>query len=260
MIERQFINQGIKKLRIQEFIAKVLGSNGYSHAEIKRTPLGEKVLIYTSKPGLVVGKRGDNIKSLTSALKEKFKMENPEIEVVEITNPMFDANLVARMIVSSFERFGPKRFKSIGYSMLSEIIAAGAVGAEIVITGRGVPSIRSKRWRFSAGYLKKSGYISEYLVKKGYADAHLKSGMIGVKVSILTPDIIFPDKITIKTDKKEEIKTNIKEQEPKIDIEIKEEIKEEPKIIKEKRKTSKKQKENGNIKKKRNKTDERTSS
>lgn len=198
MIERQFFARKIKEYQIEEFVSNNLDKAGYSHTEILRTPLGERIIIYTSRPSLIVGRKGSNIKDLTEILKKKFGMENPQVEVSEVDTPNLNAKSVAKHIVHTFERFGPKRFKSIGYKALQDIMDAGALGAEIVISGRGVPSSRAKSWRFKTGYLKKSGYIAESLVKKGYATAHLKSGSIGVKVTILTPDIRLPDKITIK--------------------------------------------------------------
>jgi small subunit ribosomal protein S3 len=200
MIERQFVQQKAKHYRIQELLESKLAKAGFSHAEIKKTPLGEKVVVYTSRPGMVVGQKGENIKALTSILKSKFKMENPQIEVAEIENPFLDAELIAKIIVNSLERFGPKRFKSLGYRTLDDIMKAKALGAEIVISGRGIPSQRSRTWRFSDGYLKKSGDVSETQVKRGHAVAHLKSGAVGIKVSILPPDIKLPDKITYKED------------------------------------------------------------
>lgn len=199
MIEKQIIANQVKENQIKEFIYAYLNKASYSHTEIQRTPLGEKILIYTSRPGLVVGKRGSNIQELTILLKQKFNMDNPQIEVVEIDNPSLNAQSIAKKIVLSFERFGPKRFKSIGYKVLEEIINAGALGGEIVISGRGVPSSRAKTWRFSAGYLKKSGDISQNYVRRGYAVANLRSGTIGIKVSILSPDIKLPDKVEIKS-------------------------------------------------------------
>jgi len=198
MIERQFLKQKMRIFQVEEYISTVLNKAGYSHTEIKRTPLGDKVIIYTSRPGLIVGRKGDNIKELTETLKTKFLLDNPQIEVAEIEHPNLNAKAVAKRIIHTFERFGPKRFKSIGYRTLQDIMDSGAVGAEIVISGRGVPSQRSKRWRFKAGYLKKSGDISENHIKKSSAIAHLRSGAVGVKVFILTPDIVLPDKITIK--------------------------------------------------------------
>lgn len=236
MIEKKFVTEKKKEFLIQEHIAKNLPKTSYGYIELKKTPLGEKVIIHTARPGLVVGRRGANIAQLTKTLKEKFKMENPQIEVAEIENPNLNPKSITDRIVSSFERFGPKRFKSIGYRALQSIIDAGALGAEIVISGRGVPSSRSKSWRFSAGHLKKSGFVSENLVKKGFAVAELKSGSIGIKVNILTPDTPLPDTIRYK----------IIEAEPKV-----EEIKE---------REEKKVEKNGSDKKRRTKTDERKNS
>jgi len=205
MIERQILKKKVKEYLLQEHIAGELPKGSYSRLELKKTPLGEKVIIYTSRPGLVVGSKGVNINRLNKILKTKFEMENPEIEIAEIENPNLDPASVAERIVSSFERFGPKRFKSMGYRALQDIINAGAIGAEIVISGRGVPSSRAKTWRFISGHLKKSGNVSENLIKRGLSVARLKSGSVGVKVSILTPDIKLPDDIRF-IEKKEEIK------------------------------------------------------
>ncbi len=204
MIERKFVAEKMRDLLVQSFMSEQIGKGKYSYFEIKKTPLGEKIIIYTSRPGLIVGKKGENIKNLTQILKSKFKMENPQIEVAEVMSPDLDAQTVAEHVVNTLEKFGPKRFKAVGYKALQKIIDSGAMGAEIVIGGRGVPSSRAKTWRFYAGYLKKSGDIAESKVLKGESVANLKSGSVGVKVSIMHPDTILPDKLEIKEIKKPE--------------------------------------------------------
>lgn len=194
MIERKFVAQKLKEYQIQEYLSGMLAKVGYSHTEIKRTPLGEKVVIFTTRPGLVVGKKGDNIKKLTLVLKKKFKMENPQIEIGDVENPTLDVNYMADRIAFNLERFGSKRFKSIGYKVLQDVMDAGALGAEVVLSGK-IPSARARSWRFSAGYLKKSGEIALYKIKKAIIGVNLKSGTIGIKVSIMTPDIELPDKM-----------------------------------------------------------------
>jgi len=234
MIERDIIDKRLKEFQILEYIAEILDRPGYSHTTIQKTPLGEKITIFTSKPGFIVGRKGSNIKDLTQVLKDKFGLENPQVEVSEIDNPNLNPHSVAKHIVHTFERFGPGRFKFLGYKMLETVIDAGAIGVELVISGRGVPSTRAKTWRFSAGHLKKSGDVAENLISKGFAVAHLKSGSIGVKVSILTPDVILPDTIQIKgivakphvEEVKEEKKKPAAKKE-KIEKEVKEEVKEE---------------------------------
>lgn len=195
MIERSILQRKIKEFQISEYISSTLDKAGFSHIEIKRTPLGEKITIFTSKPGLIVGREGSNIRELAETLKKKFKLENPQVEVADIDNPNLNAQYVAKHIVHVFEKFGPKRFKSIGYKKLQDIISSGAVGAEIVISGRGVPSQRAKSWRFKAGYLKKSGNVSLNFTDTGYASAHLRSGTVGIQVRILHSDVRLPDDI-----------------------------------------------------------------
>ncbi len=232
MIERKFIAEKLKVLQVEEFIAREIGKDKYSYLDIKKTPLGEKIIIYTAKPGLVVGKKGETIKNLTQILKSRFKMENPQIEVSEVNNPELDAQSMAEYIVGTLERFGPKRFKGVGYKALQRIIDAGAIGAEIVISGRGVPSSRAKSWRFYEGYLKKSGDVSESLVSKGIAMANLKSGTVGVKVRIMPPDIQLPDKIELvkaETTVEEQAKPAEEGSEEKVEDVKKETKKEEPK-------------------------------
>ena len=198
MIERKFVAEKMKEFMVNDYLFKEMGPGKYSSFEIKRTPLGEKIIIYTSRPGLIVGKKGENIKRLTRILKTKFKMENPQIEVAEISNPSLDAQSMAEQIATVLERFGPKRFKSTGYRTLQRIIDSGAMGAEIIISGRGLPGSRAKSWRFYAGYLKKSGDVAVSTIRYGECVANLKSGTIGIKVKILPPDAVLPDNITFK--------------------------------------------------------------
>jgi small subunit ribosomal protein S3 len=224
MIERKFVAQKLKEKQIQDFIALFLSKSGQSRIEIKRTPLGEKIVVYTSRPGLIVGKKGENIKELTKILKTKFNMENPQIEIGEMGNPLLDAGSVADQIAYSLERFGSRRFKFLGYENLQRIMNAGALGAEIVISGK-VPSARAKTWRFSAGYLKKSGDISESYVLRSYVPAYLKSGVIGIKVTILPPSVELPDKIKFMSDEVEDEEIRVEEIDGvKVDIEKEEEI------------------------------------
>jgi len=196
VIERDIVEQKIKEFQIKEFVAGKVRRSGHSNTVVQRTPLGEKIIVYASRPGLVVGRQGQNIRDLTTALKSTFGLENPQIEVGEVENIYLDANIVAEMIALSLERFGPQRFKAVMHRTMDNVIKAGALGVEIILSGK-LPSARARSWRVYAGYLKKCGEISISGVKKAGAVAGLKSGVIGVKVSIMPPDIKLPDKITV---------------------------------------------------------------
>ena len=184
---------------IREFIASKLSRVGLSDIKLKRTPLGDKIVISTLKPGLVVGRAGSTITALTKDLKAEFNLNNPQIELDEIKDPYKDPSIVAEQIVNSLERFGIKRFKGIGHKVISEVMRSGALGVEVLISGK-VPSARAKTWRFYQGYLKKCGDISVEGVLKTQAVAKLKLGIIGVQVSILPGDVHLPDKIKVLDD------------------------------------------------------------
>ena len=196
MIERKIINQKMKEFQIEEYIVENLKNSGHSHTRVQRTPLGEKIIIYASRPGMIVGRKGQNIKRLTLTLKKKFDLENPQIEIAEVPNVNLDAQIVAERIALSLERFGSARFKGIAHKALQDVIGAGALGIEIHISGK-VPSQRAKSWRFYQGYLKKCGDIALTGVFTAYATAKLKSGVVGVKVSIMPPTTILPDDIIV---------------------------------------------------------------
>jgi len=242
MIERKFINQNIKEFEIKEYVKKNLNRVGLSDVRLQRTPLGEKIIITSSRPGLVVGRAGANITKLTKDLKTYFKLENPQIEIEEVISVGLDSTIIAEMIANSLERFGSARFKGIGHKAISDVMQTGALGVEILISGK-VPSARARTWRFYQGYLKKCGDIAQNKVRISYAAANLKSGIVGIKVSIMTPDTVLPDKMTIKTESKEETKVEeVKDKKvtEEVETKAKEKTKAKPKKKTTKKKTPKK--------------------
>lgn len=196
LIERDFINQKTKEYYIKKYVKDRLSNVGISNVKLKKIPLGEKIIVYTNKPSLVVGSKGANIKDLTRALKTEFKLENPQIEIGEVKDMFLDAQLVAEKVASSLERFGSARFKGVGHKIMTNVMNSGAYGVEIIISGK-IPSARAKSWRFYMGYLKKCGDISVAGVRRAQASALLKSGIIGIKVAIMPPDVILPDRIGV---------------------------------------------------------------
>jgi small subunit ribosomal protein S3 len=203
MMQKKIIDQKIKELEIQEFVEKNLTGVGLSTTSLQVTPMAEKIIIHTSRPGLVVGRKGQSIKKMTGLLKKKFNLENPQIEINEVTNVNTDPAIIAERIANTLERFGINRFKGIGHKSMEDAMNAGALGIEILISGK-VPSQRAKRWRFYQGYLKKCGDIAVTGVKTAYKTAFLKTGAIGIQVRIMPADIKLPDKVKFKT-KEEEV-------------------------------------------------------
>ncbi len=207
MEEKNVVAFKKKEFSVKEYIKSILEKGKISKVRIEYTPIGEKIIISTHKPGLVIGRRGERISELTRTLKTKFKLENPSIEIEEIMKPEFDAQIMADEIALGLERFGPVKFKVIAYRTLQKIMNSGALGAEIILGGK-LPSARAKTWRFSQGYLKKTGESAK-IVERAKSIAQTKPGTIGVKVGILPPNVELKDAIKMDDQAIERIKLNI---------------------------------------------------
>ncbi len=194
VVERKFVKDRIREHSVKEYLEKFLDRVGFSHIEIQKTPVGFSIIIYSSKPGLIVGRGGLNIREIQETLKNKFKLESPVVEVREVDIPELDAQIMAERIGPQLMKFGVSRFKAIGHKALEKIIRAGAIGAEIKISGK-VPSARARFWKFYGGYLPKCGDVAVNEVKKGYKTVKLKPGVVGITVKILPPGVKMPDQV-----------------------------------------------------------------
>jgi small subunit ribosomal protein S3 len=212
MEARKFIKLKKEEFGIKEYIRRDLGKGKISKLDIEYTPVGEKIIVSTSKPGLVIGRKGEKIQELTEVLKKRFKLENPHMEISEIENPLFDAQNVADEIALALERMGNLKFKVIAYRKLQEIISAGALGCELRLTGK-LPSERSRSWRFAEGYLKKAGDSSKE-VNRAQATGLTKTGIIGVKVAIMPPNAKIYDRVDINAEMLALIKGGVVEKVP----------------------------------------------
>lgn len=210
MEERKFVQFKKEEYAIKEYVKSSLGKGRISSVRIEYTPVGEKIIVATNKPGLVIGRRGEKIEELTFVLKRRFKLENPHIDILEITKPEFDAQLTADEIALSLERLGSLKFKIIAYKVLKRIIDAGALGVEIRLSGK-LPSERAKTWRFASGYLKKTGDAAK-IVDKAQATGKTMAGIVGVKMAILPPDRKIHDQIIIDNNIRVKINTEIIEE------------------------------------------------
>jgi len=213
MIEKKIISEKLVQYKVADFIQKNSPDVAIKSVSFEKNPTGERITINTSTPGLVIGRQGSNIKKLTDQLRSEFKFENPQIKIGEVKEAYLSAPIVAKMIANDLTKFGSQKFKLSGFKSLTRIMDSGAMGCEIKISGK-LPSSRAKSWRFHKGYLKKTGYVSDFLVDKGQESVTLKTGVVGIKVQIMLPNTPLPDKIIFNT---EEVKAPTAEEE-KIEI------------------------------------------
>ncbi len=181
MLKDYFVKQGIKEVEIEEFIRKKFPLGDYSKTEIQRTPLGIKIVIYTNKPGRIIGRGGKNINDMTDALKARFELENPQLDVKVIPNANLDAKIVAKQIASALEK--GYNFKKICNLTIKRVMGAGAIGVQIVVAGK-LTGGKGMTGKFTEGYIKYAGQPAEDLVDTGFEEAQTQPGKIGVRVRI----------------------------------------------------------------------------
>ena len=192
--EQRFINDGLQRTQIDEFFAAELGRAGYGGMEVAKTPMGTQIVLKAEKPGMVIGKGGKNIRQITATLEEEFELDDPQIDVQEVETPDLNARIVADRLANALERGW--YFRKAGHTTIDRIMDVGALGAEIVLSGK-VTGARSRVEKFNRGYIKHNGEPAEEIVDTGQSVAVMKLGTIGVTVKIIPPNAELPDDFRI---------------------------------------------------------------
>jgi len=194
-IVNHFINESMRELEISDFLERELVRAGFGGAEIMRTPLGTRIIIYAMKPGVVIGRRGTNIRELTRILEEKFDLFNPQIAVSEVEIPELNPNIMASRIADALQR--GIHFRRTGFWALNQIMRAGAMGCEIIIKGK-LTSRRHRYEKYREGYIPRVGDPALKNVHTATATVKMRPGIIGISVKIIPPDAVFPDQVEIR--------------------------------------------------------------
>ncbi|VVB99131.1 30S ribosomal protein S3 [uncultured archaeon] len=190
--ESKFIEDAVTRYRVSKFLETELDRAGFSRVDIQRTPMVTRIAVEVTNPGRVIGKRGKSIQDLTEAIQKNFKIDNPQISVVESQNQNLEPRLMAKRICRHIEM--GKKIRAILHAGLRDVMRSGALGAEIVASGKiAAKGGRSKTFRVMGGYIPKAGEPARQ-VAVAHVTAYPKSGAIGVLVRIVLPGTVFPDK------------------------------------------------------------------
>ena len=222
MIEKDFVTEGLRRTKIDEYLEKELERAGYGGMEIQVTPLGTMVIVYAERPGMVIGRGGKTVRAITQSLKNKFDLDNPQVEVKEVDVPELNARIMASKIANMLQR--GMHFRRVAYSTIRRIMGAGAQGVEVTISGK-IRGSRSAVAKFTEGYIKKCGEPATKFVEEGFATAPLKPGVLGIVVRIMPPEAVLPDKVDILAPIAEPVE-EIVEEEVAEEVEAEDEIEE----------------------------------
>ena len=170
-----------KNMELDEFLKQSLRETGYGGVDIQKTPIGTRITLYVTRPGLVIGRKGSGIKDLTSKLEQKFGLNNPQVSVMEIEVPELNPKIMANRIAQLIER--GTAFRRAAMWTINTVMGAGAMGVEVTIAGK----LRSERAHFekhSVGIIPKSGNVADKIVKVGITDVLTKMGLMGIQLRI----------------------------------------------------------------------------
>lgn len=183
--KKDFSNNLIEDYNLRKMLKEKLNQAGISHIDIQRP--GEKlhVIVYTAKPGIVIGKGGAGVEALKKEV-EAFTGKQATLDIIEIKNPDIDAQLVAENIAQQLEKrvsFRRAMKQTIGRAMKS-----GAKGIKTSVSGRlgGADIARSEGYHEGSIPLQTLRAHIDY----GFAEAKTTYGRIGVKVWIYKGQVL----------------------------------------------------------------------
>lgn len=171
--------------KISEAIREDPPRAGVSRIEIERFPGKVKIVVHTSKPGVLIGRRGENVKNLR-ALLEGMVGKKVELEIKEIKDPDLDARLVAHNIAEQLER--RISFQRAMKRAIQQTMRAGGEGIRVEVSGRlsGAEMARSVNMR--EGRVPRQTLRAD--IDYAIAESLTTYGRIGVKVWIYKGDVL----------------------------------------------------------------------
>jgi small subunit ribosomal protein S3 len=194
--EKKYKNLLKSDVVIREFLAKKLRGFYVSRVEIERNVKSTKVMVYTSRPGMIIGRSGEGATKLKSDLVAAMKkrgIENAEdfkLDIVEVVNPDADAAIIACMIAEGLEKRLP--YRRVLKQTIEKVMAArGVKGARIYLGGRLAGSEIARSEQIKRGSIPLQTFRAD--VDFAREKAHMSYGDIGIKVWIYRGEV-FTDK------------------------------------------------------------------
>jgi small subunit ribosomal protein S3 len=182
---RQYAANLLVDMQVRDFLKKKLASASVSRIEIERSAQTAKITVFTARPGIVIGKKGEDVESLRKELTKKMGIP-VQINIEEIRKPDLDAQLVADSVASQLER--RVMFRRAMKRAVQNAMRQGAEGIKIQVGGRlgGAEIARSEWYREGRVPLHTLRADMDYST----SEANTTYGIIGVKVWIFKGEIL----------------------------------------------------------------------
>ena len=227
---KNVIKDNYNMMLLNDFLREKIKDAGFSKVEISKTPVGTKIVLYVTRPGIVIGRKGVGIKELTEKIQTDFGYKNPQISVEEISKPELSPSVMCNRMAAHIER--GTAFRRATMWTINQIMEAGAMGVQITISGK-LRGDRSAFEKHTQGILPRAGNYAKNIVSEDIVHTQTPMGLIGIKIRIA-----IKEKIVLEFERHEKKPSEVKNdsEKPKDEIIAKTES-EQIKIEEEKMKT-----------------------
>ena len=187
---KNVIKDNYNMMLLKDYLRTAIKDAGFSHAEISKTPIGTRVALHVTRPGIVIGLKGSGIRELTSKLETDFGLKSPQLSVVEIEKPDLSPSVMCNRMASHLER--GTAFRRATMWTLKQIMESGAMGVQITISGK-LRGDRSAFEKHTAGILPRAGHHAEVIVEEDIAHVKTAMGLIGIRIRIALKEKVIPE-------------------------------------------------------------------
>ena len=179
-----FSDMLLKDIEVRDYLKKKLASSMVSKIIIERPAKSAKVTIYTARPGMVIGKKGEDIEILRAELRKRMGLQSVDLAIEEVRKPEIDAQLIADNITAQLEK--RIMFRRAMKRSMQNAMRLGALGIKIMSSGRlnGIEIARTEWYREGRVPLHTLRADIDY----GTSEAKTTYGVIGVKVWVFKGD------------------------------------------------------------------------
>ena len=187
---KNVIKDNYKMMLLNDFLREKIKESGFHEVEISKTPTGTKIILYVTRPGIVIGRKGTGIRELTERIEKDFDLKNPQISVEEISKVELSPSVMCNRMAAHIER--GTAFRRATMWTMKQIMEAGAMGVQITISGK-LRGDRSAFEKHTQGILPRAGNYAKNLVSEDIVHTKTPMGLIGIKIRIALKEKIVPE-------------------------------------------------------------------
>ena len=187
---KNVIKDNYNMMLLNNYLKVKIKESGFSKVEVSKTPTGTRVVLYVTRPGIVIGRKGTGIRELTEKLETEFGLKNPQLSVEEIKKPELSPRVMCNRMAAHLER--GTAFRRATMWTMQQIMENGAMGTQITISGK-LRGDRSAFEKHVAGILPRAGHHADVIVSEDIVHVETPMGLIGIRIRIARKEKFVPE-------------------------------------------------------------------